>query len=148
MGFSGKTGIAQWRATSGTPRADGTYLPDPAGDTTNFAEVVGWHLEYAVRLTSYPHSESDGFDDIAIGSKALRGTIEVRLQCALLPVLAGDIVNLSLYNAAIYWDGQAVIESTPIATKIDGGDPVSATYRWRSKGQWTHVSGDADDGNE
>jgi hypothetical protein len=167
MAWSGITGTAKWtnmvKATADAAYEAGELIDGQVVTATqnSFAEVVGWTAELKQQLTSYAHGDSSQFDDVAIGSKSLTGTVEVKVQGYgnliingnLVPslnpldlILYGDaVVQLELGNAAITLYGTAVLESTPISTRIDGGEPISATYNWRSKGPWdmgdgTHIS--------
>lgn len=135
MGWSGRNGKALWQATTTT-----RGVTKPYGAAANVAEVVGWYAETRAQLTSYPHSESGGCDDVSIGSKSVVGTVDVKLtEC--VPFAAGTIVKLFLYSAAIHLSGLAVIESTPIGVRVDGGEPIVASYRFRSKLPWTAHTG-------
>jgi hypothetical protein len=121
----------------------------------SFLEVLSWYVETKQNLTSFPHGDSQQWDDLAIGSMSLSGAIEVKLIDALtgdatpmreLPFTPAKVVQLVLQNAVVTLTGAAAIESTPISTKIDGGEPVSATYRFRSKLAWSVSGGTGYDG--
>ena len=150
MGFSGKTGTVGWSAlTRNFDDPKGLYEHVDDEESGDISEVVGWTAEYAVRLTSYPHSESEGWDDVAIGSRSFRGTVDIKLRTEepLWSLKYYGVVSLHLENAAVSFVGQAVIESMPFSTKIEGGEPVSASFRWRSKLEWYMPAGSGDDGN-
>lgn len=142
MGWSGKTGSVQ--AGLGTRNAStGVYSFVTA---TSVLEVLSWDADGKAKVFGYGHSESAGFEDAVVGTKSLSGSIEVKTQrgSTLLP---GGVYTMILSNAAVVLSGVGVIESVPISTKIDGGEPVSCTYRWRSKGVWLTSAGSGSDGN-
>lgn len=140
MGWSGKTGkvyaIAAIRSATG-----GWNASTPS---TEVAEVVGWNADGKFRVHTYGHSDSDGFQDALAGTGSVTGDIEVKLQSGLT-LSPGLAYGVKLENAAVTLSGIAMIESIPVATRIDGGDPVSATYRFQSHGAWTFGAGTGTD---
>jgi hypothetical protein len=124
------------------------------------AEVLDWTVEVTTKLTSYPHSDSAGWDDVVAGSGSIRGTIEVKLgtpdtadvtsndaQDANSLMGLGMPISLVLQSAVIGYSGKAVIESSAVAVHIAKGQAISAVYRFRSKLEWTVLDGTGDDGN-
>jgi hypothetical protein len=142
MGWSGKTGSVQ--AGLGTRNVNtGVYT---YAAQVPILEVLSWDADAKARVTGYGHSESAGFEDAVVGTKSLSGSIEVKVQKGSI-LSPGGVYAMTLRNAAVVLTGVGVIESAPISTKIDGGDPVSCTYRWRSKGAWIISAGTGIDGN-
>lgn len=136
-----------WSGKTGTVTVDETNSSfEPAGQPAPVLEVTSWTADNKARLTSFPHSDSALFDDVAIGSYSLQGTIEVKLQKGF-QMTAGDVMQMVLANAAVTLSGLAVIESMPISTRIQGGQAVSAVYHWRSKLAWVYAEGTGLDGN-
>lgn len=141
MGWSGKTGtvVAGQCARNG----DGSYSAVDA--TAAILEVTSWDANANAKVASYGHSESAGFDVTCTGTKSVSGTIEVKLQSSLA-LVPGVVYSFVLRNAAITLAGMGCISGIPVSTKIDGGDPVSATYNWTSNGAWTFSTGTGVDG--
>ena len=158
MGWSGKSGTVTIQDT--TKGLDGVY--DVTGSEGQVAEVTQWEIEDKAKLTSYSHSDSGGFDDVCVGTYSITGSFDLKLKYMGavgsgtdgldvadlgFPLYAGSVVWLDLNSAAIGVSGYGVIESLPISVKVDGGEPISATYRFRSKGPWVYLNGTGDDGN-
>lgn len=146
MGWSGRNGKATFASV--TVNSDGST--SVSGGSTTISEVIAWDAELLRKNTGFLHSESGGWEDVAIGGKMYHGSITVKLlnsdQMALIATSASGLVHLTLSNAAIVLTGLAAIESAPTSTQIDGGNAVSATYRWRSKLGWTLATGTLADG--
>jgi hypothetical protein len=143
MGWSGKTGFVQMADTT---RNTATGIFEPDGNLEDILEVTNWTADETSKITGYGHSESEGTEDVVAGTCAFRGTIEVKLQPDV-HIRAGRVYDMQLTSPVVVLSGLGIMESVPIDVKIDGGDPVSATYRWRSKLKWTVADGDGDDGN-
>lgn len=145
MGWSGNSGkVAMGVQTRNI--STGAYTS--GGASQYVLEVVSWEYEERVRVTGYSHSESAGSEDVVGGTWSASGTVEVKLDKGqALTWGAGQVVDMTLYNAVIILNGLAILEAIPISTRIDGGEPVSSTYRWRSKLGWTATDGDGIDYN-
>jgi hypothetical protein len=146
MAWSGKTG--QVYAEQCTRNPDGTY--NPAEASTRLIEVLYWEADIRRNVESYGASSTDdtlqGWENVCIGTGSVQGTIRVKLAEDL--ALDPDYVySLLLENAAVSLSGMAAFEGTPVSTKIDGGQGVEVTYRFKSHGAWSHTTGTQDDGN-
>lgn len=142
MGWSGKTGKVYYGLCART--ALGAYTP--ATPSTVLCEVLSWDADADEEIDAYGHSESSGFRDTCIGTQGVKGTVELKLQGSL-PMTPGKVYSLLLQNAAISLSGMAVFDGVPISTKINGGQAVSATYRFQSKLAWVFAAGTGLDGN-
>lgn len=143
MGWSGKNGKVYKGATTRT--SDSRYIA--SGDvTTALAEVTAWDAEGHSRLDVYGHSDSLGFEDTCSGTEGVTGTVALKVINVSTLLLPGKIYQLKLESAAITLTGLATLSAVPVSTQIDGGQAVSATYRFQSKGVWIYGAGTGSDG--
>ena len=142
MGWSGKNGEVLYGAA--VHAVDGTYTAGTA--TTTLLEVTNWNADGKFRVHTYGCSGSAGYQITCVGTGSVTGDIEVKLQSSLT-LNPGKCYSMILRNAAVTLTGRGTIEGAPVSTRIDGGDPVSATYRFQSDGAWMFAAGTGTDGN-
>lgn len=105
-----------------------------------YEQVLRFEVTPSAFKSEYGHDKSYGWQDLVYGIKRLEGTIEVRIGEAGMSLAPGQIVLLVLYPFGVacgrHFVGYAGVDSWPLSVNVERGEPVSATYRFSSKGKW------------
>jgi len=109
-------------------------------------EVIRWEATPTGFKREYGHDKSGGWQDVCYGTKRLEGTIEVKCRADGVDFGACNFYELDLYplgsENGTPMNGYAGIDATPLVVNVENGEPISATYRWSSKGPWTGLPND------
>jgi hypothetical protein len=141
MAWSGKTGQVYVKFCDQNQITGNWY--EISADDILVAEVTAWDAEFTSNVAQFGSSDSEGWMTACNGTNSVSGTIEVKSQLTW-NLSAGLAVSLILSNAAVQFEGNAMIVGNAVSTKIDGGEPVSQTYRFVGNGPWTAGDGTAD----